>query len=264
MFDTKSLCRELVCRSEVAASLSTSGVYDPRYLAANGGYLALVERVWNELEGQSLIEKGSALSTPDRDRRLWLLDRQGFYDCERAVIGVASGRKIEVEISAQRLWCSGQACDLEYFRPVLKAAAGPVPGPVASAATPRAAFLPEVESNLRQLSPLDRTILLRRMLTAVAEGAVMVARIRENRPVTHYADTLLNRFEPYICTANSTTLKTHFDVSRLDDIAAEQHLLEIAGEIWSLIRFARDQAIADMLQRLVAPYTQPGPIVVEG
>lgn len=264
MFDTKTLCLDLVHRAAVATSLSTSGHSDARYLAVNKAYLALAERVWDELKGECLIAKGSAISTPERDRRLALLERQGYYDRERAVIGVGSGRRIEVEISAQRIWCSGLACDLEYFRQVVPGAAD-ISGPAAiSLATPRTSFLPEVAENLAHLSPLDRAILLRRMLTAVAEGAVMVGQVRPNRAVWQYSEALRERLAPYICVVNSTDRKTHFDFSRLADASVQTCLLELADELWSLIHFIRDPVIVDMLRSLVVPYTTPAPLLVGG
>lgn len=260
MFDTKSLCLNLVERADVATALSTSGVYDARYLGANDAYLTLVERIWDELDGQSLIAKGSAISDAARDRRLWLLDRYGFYDCEQAVIGTASGRQIAVEISAQRIWCSGLACDLEFFRPL-----GPVPDASKAAAiagaAPRASFLPELQASLRALSAFNRAILLRRMLTAVAEGGILVARVNPNPSIGRYSDELRRRLTPYLC-PDRTGSDTKFDFSALDEAATERHLLELAGEIWSLIRFAKDPEIAGMLERLVAPYTRPASLVV--
>ncbi len=264
MFDTKSLWLDLVERSLVATCLSTSGQTDARYLAANGAYLKLVERVWRELDGKCMVAKGSAISSADRDRRLWLLDSKGFYDCEKALIGVGSGRKIAVEISAQRIWCGGVPCDLEFFRPAPAVArTGPRDWAMPSA-RPSALFLPELESNLAQLSALNRTILLLRMLTAVAEGAIMIGQVSSNRTALRYAQELSERLDSYICAGNSVGRMIQFDFSDLDDASAERWLLDIAGEIWSLIRFTKDQDLADMLRRLVEPYTLPAPSVVGG
>lgn len=116
MFTTRNLSFDAVRHASHAASVSTVGVYDARYLCANDLYLSLIERVWPELDGKPLVGKGAAISNPERDRRLWLLDTKGFYDCEPAHLISATDRIIEVKISAQRVWLSGEACDLEYFR----------------------------------------------------------------------------------------------------------------------------------------------------
>lgn len=257
MFDTKSLCVAVVERADVATALTSTGHSGARYLAANNGYLALTERVWGELEGRSPISAGAAIGDPDRDRRLWLLDRNGYYDCEQAVIGAASGRRVPVEISAQRVWCSGIACDLEFFRPL----ALPQTGSAMAPPGPRAAFLPELETNLRKLTPFDRTILIRRMLTAVAEGGILIARVDPNPAITRYSDTLRGRLAAYIAPGRSE-IAVKLDFSALDEAAAERHLLELAAEIWSLIRFTKDPETAGMLERLVAPYTLPTSPVV--
>ncbi len=259
MFDTKSLSVAIVEKSDVASTLSTSGLYDARYLAANTAYLALIERVWGELDGQSLIDKGTAISNGERDRRLMLLDRHGFYDCEPAVLRTASGRKVAVEISAQRVWCSGTACDLEFFRPL---AAAPEEDAVVDAATgPRAAFLPELQANLRKLPAFERTILMRRMLAAVAEGGILIARVDPNPAIARYSEALRTRLAPFIA-PGSGGIATRLDFSALDESLAERHLLEVAADIWSLIRFAKDPETAGMLERLVAPYTVPASLVV--
>lgn len=262
MFDTKSLCLRLVDRSEVATVLSTTGLYDARYLAANSAYLALVERIWEELDGQSLVGKGSARSDGDRDRRLWLLDRHGFYDCEEAVIDTASGRQVAVEISAQRIRCSGLSCDLEFLRPIGRyLEATGAAGMSGTVSNPRASFLPELQTNLERLSDFNRTILLRRMLTAVAEGGMLIAKVNQNPTIERYSDALRSRMARYVA-AGRPGYETKFDFSALDAAAAEQYLLEMAGEIWSLIHFAKDPETAGMLERLVAPYTQPASLVV--
>ena len=263
MFDTKSLCVDMVARSPLATVLSTSGLEDSRYLAANDAYLTMVERVWSELDGESLIRKGSAISNTDRDRRLWMLDNRGFYDCEPAVVGASSGRRVTVEISAQRIWCSGSACNLEFFRAPPAAARTPgteTMGGVGPA--PRASFLPELEGNLARLSPLNRTILMRRMLAIVAEGGILLGRVNTNPSIARYAAALRDRMEAYICDDPAQTALTKLDFTPLDGAAAERHLLELAGEIWGLVHFAKDADTADLLKRLVVPYTRPGSRIV--
>lgn len=252
MFDTMSLCVAVVERSDVATALTSTGQSAARYLAANNGYLALTERIWGELEGRSPVTAGAAIRDPDRDRRLWLLEHNGYYDCEQAVIGSPSGRRVPVEISAQRVWCSGIACDLEYFRPL----ATPRVGSSGASPGPRATFLPELEANLRKLSDFDRTILIRRMLTAVAEGGILIARVDPNPAITRYSDTLRGRLAPYVAPGRSD-VAVKLDFSALDEATAQRHLLEMAAEIWSLIRFTKDPETAGMLERLVAPYTLP-------
>jgi hypothetical protein len=261
MFDTKSLCLNLIERSDVATALSTSGQVDARYLAANGTYLSLIERIWDELDGQSLIGKGSAIDDAARERRLGLLDRHGFYDCEQAVIGTASGRRVAVEISAQRIWCSGLACDLEFFRPL-----GPLADPMEASdhdarPLPRACFRPELQANLQMLSGFDRTILMRRMLTAVAEGGLLVAKVAPNPSIIRFSEVLRNRLAPYL-SAERGGAETKLDFSALDAATAERHLLDMAGDIWSLIHFAKDSDAARLLERLVAPYTRPPSLLV--
>lgn len=260
MFNTKSLCVAVVERSDVATALTSSGLYDPRYLAANNGYLSLTERVWGELDGKSPISAGAAISDEDRDRRLWRLDRHGFYDCEQAVIGAASGRRVPVEISAQRVWCSGVACDLEFFRPLAPPRSETTPD---AQRGPRAKFLPDLQANFRKLSPFDRTILMRRMLTAVAEGGLLIARVDPNPAIAGYSAELRSRLSPYVVPGRGENA-VKLDFSALDEAVAERHLLELAAEIWRLIRFAKDSETAEMLQRLVAPYTVPASPVVSG
>ncbi|MBA4334876.1 MAG: hypothetical protein C0420_08170 [Methylobacterium sp.] len=111
------------------------------------------------------------------------------------------------------------------------------------------------------LSGFDRTILMRRMLTAVAEGGLLVAKVAPNPSIIRFSEVLRNRLAPYL-SAERGGAETKLDFSALDAATAERHLLDMAGDIWSLIHFAKDSDAARLLERLVAPYTRPPSLLV--
>ncbi|SIR46741.1 hypothetical protein SAMN05880592_1232 [Bosea sp. TND4EK4] len=262
MFSTRSLTAKLVKTLDVPACLSTIGPSEACYVAANDGYLKMVERIWAELENRNLVTSGSAISSPQRDRRLWLLETRGFYDTETAEIRTAMGRALTVKISSQRVWCSGTACDLEFFTPAPSLQADPPPVAVRDA-TQKAAFSARVRKNLEVMRPLERDILIRRMLSLTAEGLALAARLSEAAEAAEVMttlETITQRLHPFRAAARKRP--NGFDFDGLNPEAAQELLLQLAGEIWLVIVFCDDRQISDLLRTLVEGYTVPKPVLL--
>ncbi len=259
MFSTRSLTARLVKTLDVPACLSTIGPADSRYVAANDGYLRMVERIWAELENKDLVTSGSAISGPQRDRRLWLLETQGFYDTETAEIRTATGRALIVKISSQRVWCSGTACDLEFFTPAPSLQADP-PSVALSHTTQKAAFSARVRRNLEAMRPLERDILIRRMLSLTAEGVALAARLSQPAEVAEALEVMTQRLRPFRISAEHGP--KGFDFDGLAPDTAQELLLQLAGEIWLVIVFCDNREISDLLRTLVEGYTVPKPVLL--
>lgn len=262
MFSTRSLMTDLVRQSEVPACLSTIGVYDSRYVAANDRYLQMIERIWPEIEQKELVSNGAAISSAQRDRRLWLLDTKGYYDSETAEIRVASGRVITVTVSSQRVWCSGTACDVEFFQP-------PASATVAAHATMRdlqpsrkALFKPSIVKNLKVMALIDKRILVSRILSLAAEGAVLARQLSSSNDIRDRLSNIIDGLASFRVVNDASHTKIGFDFSDLDYASLEDLLLQFAGEIWMIIIFCNEPDVAEMLKYLVAQYTMPRPLMV--
>lgn len=264
MFSTRSLNIDWVNRSDAPACLSTIGACDSQYLAANEKYLQLIERVWPEIENKDLVEKGSAINNADRDRRLWLLEHQGYYDSQSAVIRMATGRIVSVEMSAQRVWCSGTACDLEFFMPSPADKNRLDHAPVSNNDNKRAVFAPRLKNRLNQMNAFDKTIILRRILSVLVEGAVLTGKISEITPVKRYSHELIERFRYHQACDRATTPRVRFDFSDFDHETLEDCLLQVAGEIWTIVMLSNDPVASKPLRSLVVDYTVPRPLIVRG
>jgi hypothetical protein len=262
MFSTRSLTTELVNLADVPACLSTAAANGSQYLAANAGYLRLVERVWPELQNKELLAAGTALSSERRDRRLWLLESNGYYDAEPAEVRSATGRILEVEISSQRVWCSGVACDLEYFMPL--AGTKPRIGEFGARdrTAKRAAFNPRFGSSLRNMTLLDKRIVVGRILSLAAEGAVLAKNLAGNSATGERLVAMLERLSGFQVANRASPTTIGFDFSELDYEQAEGLLLGLAGDMWSMIMTSEDRDIVDSLRDLVAKYTTPRPVLV--
>jgi hypothetical protein len=263
MFSTRSLTADLVQLADVPACLSTAGADGSHYLAANAGYLRLVERVWNELQNKDLLAAGTALSSSQRDRRLWLLETNGYYDAEPAEVRSATGRIVNVEISSQRVWCSGVACDLEYFMPLSAPKPRDDVAGSGSAAPRRAAFTPRFSGSLRTMSLLDRRIMIGRIMSLAAEGAVLARNLADTPETGETLTTLVQRLTAFQVANRASPTTVGFDFSDLDYEEIEDLLLRFTGDIWSLIMAGGDRVIADTLRCLVAKYTMPRPVLVD-
>lgn len=256
MFTTHSLTIDIVQRSVIPACLSTVGLYDSSYVTTNESYLKLIERVWAEIEHKNLVSDGSAVSNPQRDRRLWLLDTQGFYDAEPAQIRIATGRFVTVEISAQRVWCSGTACDLEFFSPLSVPEREPPVIRVGDAAK-KAEFSGRLRQSVPAMNTLDREILMRRMLSLTAEGTLLAARLCDSADVRASLQMIVDRLASFQVENEMIATKVSFDFNRIGSDSVEDILLHVAGEIWSLIVNCSSIETADMLKNLVAGYSVP-------
>lgn len=259
MFSTRSLTTKMVHGLDVPACLSSTGSAEARYLAVNDGYLQLVERIWPELENKTLVSAGAVVSGSPRDRRRWLLQTQGFYDAETASIRTATGRLLTIKISAQRIWCSGEACDLEYLTPapVLN-----VPSPTVGICetTQKAMFSPRVRRNLEAMRPLEGEILIRRMLTLTADGLAVAANLAQSPEVSIALEEIAERTRPYRIPSEISAQS--FDFGRLSADDASDLLLQLAGEIWLVIVFCQDPQVSEMLRSLVEGYTVPKPVLM--
>lgn len=262
MITTRSVTVDFVKKSDLPACLSTIGVYDACYVAASAGYLKLIERIWDEIAHKNLVSDGAALSNSQRDRRLWLLDTQGFYDGETAEIRLATGRVITVSISAQRVWCSGTACDLEFLMPLTD----PLPqkqvvrvGDTKS----KAMFSGRLRANLATMDALNQEILIRRMLSLVAEGTVLVIHLCKSSEIEISLRAITEPLAPFEVNNNRIATRISYDFAGLDSKTAQDLLLQIAGDIWRIIISCNNQEIGDMLRSLVAEFAMPGPIMID-
>lgn len=242
-------------------AISTVGIFDSRYVFANQPYLDLIGASWPELANQNLVGAGAAISTADRDRRLFLLDTAGSYRNEPALIRHSSGRDIEVLITAWRFKPEDAPLDLELFSPVAAhAAERPTRYPASGAV--KAWLLPDIAVGLTAMDPTERRALMLRMLMAVAEGAILLGMMmKPHMPAARYGLRLRKRLQRHIVETPSTSSRISLDFEGYDDDQIEAALLEIAGEIWALLRFSRNPEASMMLKSLVEPYTAPPDII---
>lgn len=262
MFSTRNLTADLVQLADVPACLSTAGLDGSQYLAANDGYLRLIERVWPEIQHKDLLAAGSALSSAQRVRRQWMLETNGYYDAEPAEVRSATGRIIPVAISSQRVWCSGVACDLEYFMP-LPPAKPPAHGSGFGVKTSRkASFTPRFSGSLKAMSVLNRHIMIGRILALAAEGAVLARQLAQQPDTSETLTAITERLSAYRVANRASPTRIGFDFSDLEYEQLEELLLQVAGDIWLLIVACDDRDIVEMLRCLVAKYTMPRPVVV--
>lgn len=262
MFSTRSLMIDLVRQSNIPACLSTIGVHDSRYVSANDRYLQMIERIWPEIENKDLVSNGSAIDNPQRDRRLWLLDAQGYYDSETAEIRVATGRIISVQISSQRVWCSGTACDVEFFRPLASANLA-APGAIRNPQSSKKALLqPSIGQNLKMMALVDKRILVSRILSLAAEGAILASQMSKSENTKERLLNTVDVLENFRILDRASQTRIGFDFSDLDYCLLEDLLLQFTGEIWMIILCCKEPDVAEMLRYLVAEYTRPKPLVV--
>lgn len=242
-------------------AISTVGIFDSRYVFANEAYLGLVGLSWPEVANKNLIGQGAAISTSERDRRLLLLDTVGSYRDEKAIIRHSSGRSIEVLISAWRFTVEASALDLEIFRALEGSeAARPTRYPASGAV--RAMLLPDIALGLTAMEPGARRVLMLRMLMAVSEGAILLGlMMKPHMPAARYGLRLMKRLQRHIVEAPSSSARIRLDFEGYEDDQVEVALLEIAGEIWALLRFSRNPEASKMLKSLVEPYTAPPDII---
>lgn len=259
---TSSAWRQLVeDHPATPVAISTVGIFHSRYVFANQAYLDLVGHSWPDLSDRNLVGPGAALSTAERDRRLFLLDTAGSYRDEKAIIRHSSGRTIEVLISAWRFTVEESALDLEIFRAAAGDEAAPPTRYPASGAV-RAKLLPDIARGLTAMEPAARRTLMLRMLMAVSEGAILLGMmLAPHMPAARYGLRLRKRLQRHIVESPLSSARISLDFEAYDDDEVEAALLEIAGEIWALIRFSRHPEASRMLRSMVEPYTGPPDII---
>ena len=262
MFSTRTLTADLVQLADVPACLSTAGPSGSQYVAANAGYLRLIERVWPEIRHKELLVAGSAVSSEQRDRRMWMLETNGYYDSEPAEVRAATGRIIAVEISSQRVWCSGVACDLEYFMPSPPARPDDAWSGASVPTSRRASFTPRLSASLRSMSLLDKRIMIGRILSLAARGVVLAGHLAGPRDTGRALATIGQRLSAYQVVDPASPTRIGFDFADLEYDQLENLLLQVAGEIWLLIMASEDRDIVETLRGLIMPYTMPRPVVV--
>ncbi len=242
-------------------AISTVGIFDSRYVFANQPYLDLVGTSWPELGNQNLVGPGAAISSADRDRRLFLLDTAGSYRNEPALIRHSSGHDIEVLITAWRFKAGESPLDLELFSTVsAHETARPTIYPASGAV--KARLLPDIAVGLTAMDPTARRALMLRMLMAVSEGAILLGMMmKPQMPAARYGLRLRKRLQRHIVETPSTSARISLDFEGYDDDQIEAALLETAGEIWALLRFSRNPEASMMLKSLVEPYTAPPDII---
>ncbi|KPF66285.1 hypothetical protein IP69_15600 [Bosea sp. AAP35] len=262
MFSTRTLTAELVQLADVPACLSTAGSDGSRYVAVNAGYLRLIERVWPEIHQKELLAAGSAVSSAQRDRRLGMLETNGYYDSEPAEVRAATGRIIAVEICSQRVWCSGVACDLEYFMPLPPAKPHDAGCGSSEAPSRRASFTPRFSASLRSMNLLDKRIVIGRILSVAARGAVLASHLAGPRDIARALTTIGARLSAYQVVDSASPTQIAFDFADLEYDQLENLLLQVAGDLWLLIMASEDRDIVETLRCLIGPYTVPRPVVV--
>ncbi|CUX06919.1 Diguanylate cyclase with PAS/PAC sensor (modular protein) [Agrobacterium fabacearum S56] len=99
----------------IAMSITTSDTKMSRYVKVNAAYLKMTGRSWEDIRGKTLLDAGSAIDNPARDRRHHLLLNQGYYELEEVDIIRADGSKVPTLISAQRTTINGTSFDLEII-----------------------------------------------------------------------------------------------------------------------------------------------------
>lgn len=100
--------------SPAAQVLTTADSQKSRYLLVNPAYAALTGFEPNVILGAELLGR-VAIGDEARHRRMHLLETVGHYQAELAVIRHASGKPLNVMISARRLRIGGEVADLEVL-----------------------------------------------------------------------------------------------------------------------------------------------------
>lgn len=255
-------------RAPVGFVISTIGEDDSQYVRANAAYTRLVGRSWSEIRDANMVAAGAAIPSPQRSRRLWLLDRRGAYENELAEIGHASGLKKLCALSAQRVIFEGRAYDFEYLIELspdkLPADAqgllasphntlSPIPAerPFAS----QACYTDNISRALATMrDDLARQLVID-MLSAVSRGLFCLG---QTMPTHHPLARLAQRYARDALgrelddQAYPLAAVAFQDLKRAD---AEQRLLDLAGDIWALARFQQRDLKAKLLA-LVTPYTR--------
>lgn len=109
-----ALLLDMFTFSPVPMCISTGGPR-ARYLQVNDAYLILLGYSWESLRDQEMVSAGAALSSPERERRMRLLDEFGSYRLEEATLRHANGRLIDCLISARRSTFDGESYDVEII-----------------------------------------------------------------------------------------------------------------------------------------------------
>lgn len=109
-----ALLLDMFTSAPVPICISLAGP-NSRYLQVNDAYLALVGHSWEELREQDIVSAGAAVPSPERDRRMRLLEEHGSYSQEEATIRHADGRLFYCLISARRATIDGESYDVEIF-----------------------------------------------------------------------------------------------------------------------------------------------------
>ncbi|HSI41851.1 MAG TPA: sensor domain-containing diguanylate cyclase [Xanthobacteraceae bacterium] len=104
--------------SPVAMLISTTGPDTHRYVKANKAFLDLTGFSWDELAGQDMLERGPAVDSPARKRRLRLLQEHGGYRLEEVEIRHAGGALIPTLVSSQRSTIAGVSYDVDMLMDV--------------------------------------------------------------------------------------------------------------------------------------------------
>lgn len=111
------LAEELFQLSPAAQVLTTADPLKSTYLVINNAYAALTGFQPDAIIGAELLGR-VAIGDDARHRRMHLLETVGHYQAELAVIRHASGRPLDVMISARRMRIAGEAADLEVLTDV--------------------------------------------------------------------------------------------------------------------------------------------------
>lgn len=254
-------------RAPVGFVISTIGEDDSQYVRANAAYTRLVGRSWSEIRHVNMVAAGAAIPSPQRLRRLWLLDRRGAYENELAEIGHASGRKMLCSLSAQRVIFEGRAYDFEYL---IELSPDKFPADAqallashsALSATPadrlfasQACYTDNISRALATMrEDLARQFVID-MLSAVSRGLFLLG---QTMPTHHPVARLAQRYARDALGRELDDEAYRLAAVALQDLKqadAEQRVLGLAGDIWALARF-QQRDLKTKLLALVTPYTR--------
>lgn len=252
--------------------ISTTGDRSSKYVRANAAYLQLCGRTWTDIAGANLVEKGSAISGPERIRRLWFLDNLGRYKNEIATIAHSSGRPVTVILSAQREIVDGRALDFEFLvehrelsegRPDYRSGKSAEMAPPSSAKPSQLAnFTPSIAKSLELMGSEYARSLTIEMLVSVARGIMCLSQILPtSSPIVSYVTEYAKRHfgeGPGPLAIEQVPLA----FATLSREVAEEQLLNLATQIWVLARFQGPDTRNQLLS-LVQPYTIPPNAVVK-
>jgi hypothetical protein len=100
------------------------------------------------------------------------------------------------------------------------------------------------------------------MLTLVTEGIVLVVHLSKSPEIATALHNIIEPLSPFEIINDSIATRISYDFSSIDLNVVQDLLLQVAGEIWTVIFLFKNQEISDMLRSLVAEFAMPGPVII--